>query len=159
MRTNYKVFPAAQVVPESVLAPLDLLQIFGRHAPLEVDLGCGDGTFLVALAEQNPTRDFLGIERLPGRVRGTGRKIGQLALTNTRIVAGDIMPGLQQLLQPASVDVFHLLFPDPWPKRGHQNRRVVAPEFLRAIARALKPEGELRLATDQSDYFRIMEKL
>jgi tRNA (guanine-N7-)-methyltransferase len=157
MRTNHKTCPAAEVAPASTLAPLDLRQIFGRTAPLEVDLGCGDGTFLVARAEQNPARDFLGFDRLPGRARAAGRKIGQLCLTNARIVRWEILSGIQQLLPPASVDVFHLLFPDPWPKRRHENRRVVTPEFFSAIARALKPEGELRMATDQCEYFRLIE--
>ncbi len=160
MRTNRRSFPEAEVVPESELAPLDLAQIFGRRAgPLEVDLGCGDGTFLVARAAENPERDFLGIERLPGRARGAARKIGDARLTNARILRFDILHAIRQLLPPRSVAVFHLLFPDPWPKRRHQNRRVVSEEFFRAAARALVAQGELRIATDHADYFAEIERL
>jgi tRNA (guanine-N7-)-methyltransferase len=70
--------------------PLDLRSIFGRRAPVEVDLGCGDGTFLAALAAENPDTDFLGIERLLGRVRSACRKIERNGLTNARILRFEI---------------------------------------------------------------------
>jgi tRNA (guanine-N7-)-methyltransferase len=159
MRTNRTTFPAAEVVPESILAPLDFREIFGRVAPVEVDLGCGDGTFLTALAAAHPERDFIGVERLPGRWRGTSRKIGRAGIANARILRMDILHAVQHLFGPASVSVFHLLFSDPWPKRRHQNRRVVSEQFLRATARALVREGELRIATDHADYFAEMERI
>lgn len=159
MRTNHATFPAAEVAPKSILAPLELREIFGRAASLEIDLGCGDGTFLVSLAQENPARDFLGIERLAGRARTTARQIGQTRLTNARILRFDILHAIRQLLPPRSVAVFHLLFPDPWPKRRHWNRRIVSEEFLRAAARALAPEGELRIATDHADYFAEIERI
>ncbi|MDQ6765795.1 MAG: tRNA (guanosine(46)-N7)-methyltransferase TrmB [Verrucomicrobiota bacterium] len=159
MRTNRTTFPAAEVIPESELAPLNLHEIFGRTAPLEVDLGCGDGTFLVALASEFPARDFLGIERLPGRVRGSCRKMGRHKLANARVLAFDILRAVQQLLPRESVTVFHLLFPDPWPKRRHEQHRVVTAEFLRAASRALQADGELRIATDHADYFSAMQRV
>src|SRR3954462_7562972 len=91
MRTNLRTFPDAEIVPKSILAPLDLAGEFERDAVIEVDLGCGDGSFLVALAEQNPERNYLGVERLIGRVRTAGRKIGDLRLTNARILRSDIL--------------------------------------------------------------------
>jgi tRNA (guanine-N7-)-methyltransferase len=159
MRTNKRTCPEFEVIPQTSLEPLDLVAIFGRAAPLEVDLGCGDGTFLAALAARNPERNFLGVDRMLGRVRGASRNIGHAPLTNARVVQFEILHAVQQLLARESVDVFHLLFPDPWPKRRHQSRRVVTVEFLRAIARALKLEGELRIATDQGDYFSSMQEV
>jgi tRNA (guanine-N7-)-methyltransferase len=158
VRTNKRTFAPALIVPESILAPLDLVSIFGRSARIEVDLGCGDGGFLVALAEQNPTTNFLGVERLVGRVRSASRKIGAGCLTNARIVQADILDAVQQLFVPGSVDVFHLMFSDPWPKRRHHNRRVLNESFLRAAARALKTGGELRMATDHAEYFAAMRE-
>lgn len=159
MRVNKTTFPAAEIVPASLLEPLDSLEVFGRVAPLEVDLGCGDGSFLASLAQANPDRDFIGIERMPGRVRGAGRKIGTLQLSNARVIRFEILHATQQLFRPGAVAVFHLKFPDPWPKRRHQNRRVVTGEFLRAVARALSSGGELRIATDEAEYFRQMQRL
>jgi tRNA (guanine-N7-)-methyltransferase len=157
MRVNKRTFAAAIVVPKTLLTPIDLPAVFGRTARFEVDLGCGDGSLLAALAEQAPQTNFLGIEHLIGRVRGASRKIEDRRLTNARILPEDILYSVQQLLPPASVDVFHLMFPDPWPKRRHYDRRIVNESFLRAIERALKPGGELRIATDHGAYFAAMQ--
>lgn len=148
-----------EIVPADYFAPLDVQAIYGRNAPLEVDLGCGDGSFLVASAEANPERDFLGIERLAGRVRSAGRKIGFNRVTNARVLRVESSYAVQQLLPPDSVEVFHLLFPDPWPKRRHWRRRVVTGDFLASIHRALAPSGSLHIATDQNEYFQEIERL
>lgn len=148
-----------EIIPADYFAPLDIQAIYGRNAPLEVDLGCGDGSFLVATATANPTRDFLGIERLVGRVRRVCRKIASNRAANARVLRVESSYAVQQLLPPASVAVFHLLFPDPWPKRRHWRRRVVTEDFLCAIHHALVPQGTLRIATDQSDYFQEIERL
>ena len=149
----------AEIIPADYFAPLDLYAIYGRTGPLEVDLGCGDGSFLVATAEANPNRDFLGIERLVGRVRRVCRKIRRHGLTNARVLRVESSYAVQHLFPPASVEAFHLQFPDPWPKRRHWHRRVVTDDFLGAVHRALVPEGTLRVATDQIDYFREIERL
>jgi len=158
-RTNLQTFAPAEIVPRSYLEPLDVTRVFGREAPLEVDLGCGDGSFLVSLAARQPERNFIGVERMGGRMRSASRKIGAFGLTNARVVEHDILQAVQQLFAPGSVDVFHLLFPDPWPKRRHGRRRIVTVEFLRGVARALRVGGELRIATDAPDYFRQVQEL
>jgi tRNA (guanine-N7-)-methyltransferase len=140
-----------ELIPESYVAPLNLEAIFGRIAPLQVDLGCGDGSFVSALAKQIPDHNFLGIERLAGRVRATARKAEQIG--NLRVLRVETAYAVRYLLPAGSVTVFHLLFPDPWPKRRHQCRRVVTAEFLHTIASALAENGSLRIATDQLDYF------
>lgn len=144
--------------PASLIAPLCFEELFGRAAPIEVDLGCGDGTFLVALATLNPERDFLGVELTAGRVRAACRKIGDGGLTNARILRLDILHALQQLIPRNSVDAFHLMFPDPWPKLRHHARRIVTEAFLHAVARNLKAEGALQIATDHADYFKQMQQ-
>jgi tRNA (guanine-N7-)-methyltransferase len=151
--------PDVEIVPASYFAPLDLEAIYGRSAPLEVDLGCGDGSFLVEVAAADPARDFLGIERLLGRVRSVRRKITQRELTNARVLRVETSYAVQQMLPANSVALFHLMFPDPWPKRRHWRRRVVTEDFFASIHRALAPHGLLRIATDQTDYFREIERL
>ena len=155
-------FPPAwesEIIPGDYFVPLDIQAIYGRNAPLEVDLGCGDGSFLVASADANPTRDFLGIERLAGRVRRVCRKIASSRAANARVLRVESSYAVQRLLPAASVAVFHLLFPDPWPKRRHWGRRIVTEDFLAALHRALVPQGTLRIATDQIDYFQEIERL
>jgi tRNA (guanine-N7-)-methyltransferase len=151
--------PDVEIVPANYFAPLDLKSIYGRGAPLEVDLGCGDGSFLVEIAAANPARDFLGIERLFGRVRSAHRKIAQRELSNARVFRIETSYALQQMLPANSVALFHLMFPDPWPKRRHWRRRIVTEDFLVSIHRGLAPDGLLRIVTDQIDYFREIERL
>lgn len=156
MRGNTILSPAAmafELLPGSYFAPLDFTSIFPRRAPLEVDLGCGDGSFLTALARGNPARNFLGIERLLGRVRSACRKAAHENLDNVRVLRLEISYAIRYLLTSESVAVFHLLFPDPWPKKRHHRRRIVTPEFLGSVYHALTPNGVLRIATDQTEYF------
>ena len=122
---------------------------------MEVDLGCGDGSFLAALAARDPERNFLGLERLAGRVRSSSGGIERRALANARVLRGDIAHAVESL-PASSVDVFHLMFPDPWPKRRHHVRRVFTGQFLQSIARALGSGGVLRMATDHREYFEQM---
>jgi tRNA (guanine-N7-)-methyltransferase len=127
-------------------------------APLEVDLGCGDGSFLVALAQQDPQRNFLGIERLVGRVRSASRKIARGNLGNARVLRIENSYAVAYLLPPNSISAFYLLFPDPWPKRRHQRRRIVTEEFLGAIHRALAPDGSFVIATAEHEYFEEIQR-
>jgi tRNA (guanine-N7-)-methyltransferase len=149
----------AQIIPVNYFAPLDFDAIYGNRAPLEVDLGCGDGLFLAAAAASNPARNFLGIERMSGRVRSTCHKIEAAGLLNVRIVEIEISYAVRYLLPRASVSGFHLMFPDPWPKRRHSPRRVVTEDFFVAVHHALAAGGTLRIATDQIEYFREIEGL
>jgi tRNA (guanine-N7-)-methyltransferase len=146
-----------ELVPETYLAPLDLLTIFGRVAPLHVDLGCGDGSFLCELAQRQPDQNFLGTEKLIGRVAKVCRKAA--SLENVRVLNVESSYAVRYLLPEASVKTFHLLFPDPWPKRRHHRRRIVNVDFLNSVHRALEGEGVLRIATDQLDYFEQIHRV
>src|SRR5215831_20856573 len=114
--------PMIKLVPELQVARLDLVQLFGRNAPLHVDLGCGDGSFLCEMARQFPKKNFLGIERLTKRVVKVRRKAEMIE--NVRVLRADTLFAVRYLLPEGSVETFYLLFPDPWPKRRHQLRRI-----------------------------------
>jgi len=146
-----------EVVPESPIARLDVAQLFGRTAPLQVDLGCGDGSFLCELAQLFPQKNFLGIERLTKRVEKVRRKAEKIE--NVRVLRADTSFTVRYLLPENSVEAFYLLFPDPWPKRRHQQRRIFTRDFLDAAAGALEQKGVLRVATDQLDYFHEIKRL
>lgn len=149
----------AEIIPANYFEPLDLDAIYGRRVPLEVDLGCGDGLFLAAVAGANPSKNFLGIERMPGRVRSACRKIESAGLSNVRVLEVEISYAVRHLLPAGSVAAFYLMFPDPWPKRRHSPRRIVTEAFLAALHRALISGGTLRIVTDEIDYFRKIERL
>ena len=162
MRNNLTVSSVAasvEFVPENYLMPLDFGLVFGRNAPVEIDLGCGDGSFITAMAQQNPERNFLGIERLIGRVRSTCRKAARENLTNLRVLRVEIAYAVRYLVPAESVAIFHLLFPDPWPKTRHHRRRIVTAELFESIGNALVPGGVLQVATDQMDYFEQIKRL
>ena len=146
-----------ELAPETYSAPLDLPRIFGRIAPLDVDLGCGDGDLLSELARRKPDRNFLGVEKLASRVAKACRKAA--ALENVRVLKVENSYAVRHLLPENCVETFYLLFPDPWPKRRHQRRRIVQPDFLDSIHRALAFSGIFRIATDQADYFKQIERL
>jgi tRNA (guanine-N7-)-methyltransferase len=142
---------------DSLIDRLDLEKIFARRAALHVDLGCGDGSFLCALAQRMPEKNFLGIERLLGRIRSATRKVANIG--NVRLLRMESSYVVRYLLPSLSVETFYLLFPDPWPKRRHWRRRIVTEDFLSAISQALVENGTFRIATDQREYFEKMKEM
>jgi tRNA (guanine-N7-)-methyltransferase len=147
-----------ELFPPNILEPLSLREIFLTDRLIEVDLGSGPGKFLVESALKFQDRNFLGIERLLGRVRKTCRIASEIGLTNLRVLRLELEYSVRYLLPENSVWRVHLNFPDPWPKRRHQNRRVVDGEFLEAIYRSLIEGGELWIKTDHEAYFQQIMK-
>ena len=121
-------------------------------APMEADLGCGDGTFLAGLAEHHPDRNFLGVERLLGRVRGSCRKARAIGCTNVRVLRLETEYTVGWLLPEGAFRRIHLLFPDPWPKKKHAGKRLFRPDFLARIRLLLVPGGEFLFKTDHAEY-------
>ncbi len=144
--------------PHSYFEPLPLARLFPSPAPLEVEIGCGDGSFLAAYAAQHRGKNFLGIERLLGRIRKLDRKAIRLGLNNLKILRIEASYCVQYLLPPKSIRACHIYFPDPWPKKKHWKRRLIAPKFAENLANALEPGGQVFLRTDNEDYLsQILE--
>ena len=149
--------PSRLIELDSLTDCLDLQKIFERNSPLHVDLGCGDGSFLCALAQRMPDKNFLGIERLLNRVRTSVRKAA--TLDNVRLLRVESSYAVRYLLPAGSVERFYLLFPDPWPKRRHHRRRIMTPDFLSSIHAALRKDGSIYIATDDVHYFEIIREV
>src|SRR4051794_9840264 len=111
--------------PASYIERLEIARIFANPQPLEVELGAGDGSFLVEWAKQNPQHNFLGIERLLGRIRKIERKAVRAGLHNLRVMRIEASYFMEYLLPEKSVSSLHVYFPDPWPKRKHWKNRLV----------------------------------
>jgi tRNA (guanine-N7-)-methyltransferase len=127
-------------------------------SPLEIDFGCHRGAFLIGMAALHPGSNFLGIEKQSDRVNKCNARAARLGLSNAAAIQGIGAEALETL-PSASVAVFHLYFPDPWPKRRHSNRRVFQKNFLAGIRRILRPDGTLRLMTDDAPYFAEMREI
>ena len=146
-----------EFVPADYFRKLERAEICRNGRPLEVDLGCGDGSFLLEMARLHPERDFLGVERLLGRVRKVCKKLTRQHLENARVLRLESRYVIEWLLPDAAVSRVHLLCPDPWPKARHHRRRLVQTEFLAAVRRVLAPGGEFLFMTDHEEYFRWAE--
>lgn len=149
------IYEVLEYVPLDYFRRARLEEIFPERPdlPAELDLGCGDGGFLLAMAARFPDRNFLGVERLLGRARGVARRAIRQNLQNVRILRLDSNYAVHWLLPPESFQRIHLLFPDPWPKKRHHRRRLFQPAFLRAIHHLLAPDGEFLFKTDHAGYF------
>ncbi|HEY0257427.1 MAG TPA: tRNA (guanosine(46)-N7)-methyltransferase TrmB [Candidatus Methylacidiphilales bacterium] len=137
---------------------LDWRKLFGNDRPVELDLGAGDGGFALAYAQSHPGINLFAVERLLGRVRKIEKRAARAKLTNIRVLRLELAYTVRYLLPPESVSVAHIMFPDPWPKRRHWPRRLMQPEFVRDLAAALKPGGELRFTTDHDHYFETAQQ-
>src|SRR5437899_546289 len=115
--------------PVSYIERLDFSQVYAPEKPLEIELGAGDGSFLAQWAALNPERNFLGLERLLGRLRKVDRKIARLGLENVRLLRLEASYFVEYLLPAKSVSAFHIYFPDPWPKRKQRKNRLVNGRF------------------------------
>ncbi len=140
--------------------PLDLPAIYGTMPrTLEVDVGCGKGRFLVARAAAHPEVRFLGIDRSRARIHKLNKRLAREGIRNTRLILLEASYVIRYLLPPTSVSVFHFLFPDPWPKRRHHRRRLLTATLVDAVHAALKPEGQVNLCSDDTDYWERSARL
>jgi tRNA (guanine-N7-)-methyltransferase len=154
---NSAVAPQNLIIElRSILEPLEIGEFFPTTQPLEVELGCGDATFLVNHAKARPERNFIGVERLGGRIRKLDRKGRRAGLTNLRGVRIESSYFLEYLLPPKSASALHIYFPDPWPKRKHLKNRFINERFIEIAQRVLVPGGIVYLRTDHEDYFEQM---
>jgi len=159
MKRRIIEYNAVALKTDDLEGPIDLPHLFGRSAPVHMEIGSGKGTFLVHEAGTHSDIDYLGIEWARKYYLHAVDRIGRWGLSNVRIIRTDAVTFLSDFIRDASVACFHIYFPDPWPKRRHHGRRFVQPDNVRTLIRCLGPGGEIRLATDHADYFRQMQNV
>ena len=149
-------WPAPTDEPRFVFQTVPWHAVFGNDRPVEVEIGCGRGAFLVASAASNPDRNFFGLE-CAERLAGTAQAaIEKARLTNARVLHCDARCVIRHLIQPRAVAAYHLYFPDPWWKRRHHKRRIYAGGLAADLARTLEPAGRVHLATDVPELLTAM---
>ncbi|WP_426325930.1 tRNA (guanosine(46)-N7)-methyltransferase TrmB [Microbacterium sp. E-13] len=147
---------ATSILPGSAIEPAE---VWGRDAPLVVEIGSGQGHAIVHAATSHPGTDFLAIEVFRAGLARTMLDADRAGAGNLRLVEANAPEVLQHLLPAASVDQLWVFFPDPWHKKKHTKRRLIAEGFPAVAAAALKDGGMLRLATDWEDYALQMREV
>jgi tRNA (guanine-N7-)-methyltransferase len=127
--------------------------LFGNSRPVEIEIGCGRGMFIIKSALKNPEINFLGIEKSARFFRMFKERVAKSGAENIRLIRGEAGYLIKKFVPAHSVKAVHVYFPDPWPKKRHRKRRLVSGSFLEFVTRILLPDGRLFFATDFQDYF------
>lgn len=154
-----QLWPQFGIDPETAHRPLDFEALFGRKAPVIVEIGFGNGEATWQAAKACPEQDFIGVEV---HKPGVGRLLMALdehGLENVRIACMDAVTFMDDFIPPASLAGVRIYFPDPWPKKRHHKRRIVQPAFVAQLAESLAPGGILHLATDWAPYAEHIREL
>jgi len=129
---------------------------FGRRAPQVLEIGFGMGDATASIAQALPGTDFIGVEVHTPGVGALLKRIGELGLTNLRLIQHDAVEVLQHMLAPASLAGVHVFFPDPWHKKKHNKRRLIQSQFVQLLASRIAAGGYLHCATDWQPYAQQM---
>lgn len=130
--------------------------LFGNTHPVEIELGCGKGRFIIQSARQNPAINYLGIEKSAKFFRILKQRAIDAALANIRLLRWEAAHFLGKYVPAGSAQACHIYFPDPWPKNRHRKRRLINQDFIACVAASLQSGGSILLATDFADYFEQM---
>ncbi|MCB2156975.1 tRNA (guanosine(46)-N7)-methyltransferase TrmB [bacterium] len=139
--------------------PLDFDRLFGRSAPVEIEVGIGSGFFCAEYAKDHPEINLLGIDKTGSETHRTNDKCRRRGLTNVRVLRCDALYFLEDYPPEHSVDTYHVYYSDPWPKKRHHRRRLWQPRFIEILRRTLKPGGRLFMKTDVTEYFEVIDGL
>src|SRR4030095_10195528 len=133
--------------------------VFGRKAPLVLEIGSGMGETTAAIAQARPEVDFIAVEVHGPGIGSLLNRIESSKLSNLKLIRHDALEVLEKMIPDAALAAIHLFFPDPWPKKRHHKRRLVQPEFAALAARKLAPGATLHAATDWPDYADHMKEV
>jgi tRNA (guanine-N7-)-methyltransferase len=151
------------LLDESVAAvsgtPLDFGAMFGNTRPVELEIGCGKGTFILARAQARPEVNLLGVEWARAYCLYAADRCRRAGVANVRMLRIDAALLVSKLIAPQSLWRIHIYFPDPWPKARHHRRRLIQPAFVARLHELLKPGGQLLIVTDHLDYFKHIRRV
>ena len=133
--------------------PMSVEDFFGKSGPLEIEIGCGKGLYLLNASGQHPDRLFLGVEVSKKYGRFAAYRLARHERENARIIRGDAMRFMTEFAIEDSATAVHIYFPDPWWKERHRRRRVINPQMVQDIQRVLQPDGLFHFWTDVEEYF------
>lgn len=152
MARRLRDYPEVVVSRQDLGVPVDFEKIFGRPAPVHIEIGSGKGTFLLGQGLAQPDANFLGIEWARKYYRYAVDRIGRWGLKNVKFIRTDAADFVIRFIGDCSVTCYHIYYPDPWPKKRHHKRRLVCTRNLEHLIRTLAPGGIIQIATDDADY-------
>lgn len=147
------------IAEASLPSTINSVELFAREAPLEIEVGSGKGLFLTRATEAHPDRNFVGIEIAGKYARYAAARLAKVARRNGRLIHGDATRIFHERIADNSLSAVHVYFPDPWWKKRHRKRRVMNPDFVQHIQRALEPQGWLHFWTDVQEYYEATLEL
>lgn len=139
--------------------PYDFAALFGNARPVELEIGCGKGGFLLRQAKSHPERNYFGIEWANEFFKYAADRMARWGVTNARVARTDAREFVIRRVRPRSLAALHLYHPDPWPKKRHHKRRLFTSEFVGAAVQSLVPGGRWAIQTDHAEYFDIIREL
>lgn len=140
--------------------PLNLSEVFGNKAESALEIGFGNGDFLIETAERKADWNFVGIEIKGKRFRKAVSRAEKKKIKNVKFLAMDARIALEEVFSPNTFSEVYINFPDPWPKERHKKHRIISADFLEKLSRIMKSEGELEIASDHKEYiFYILDAL
>jgi tRNA (guanine-N7-)-methyltransferase len=145
--------------PDTLPRPIDWAVMFGNDHPVEIEIGMGKGTFLTEQAKERPGTNFFGIEWANWYWRSASDRLRRNGCMNARTSRVEALFFLSEFVPDVSVSVLHVYFPDPWPKKRHNKRRLIQEPFRKQAMRILSPGGRLQIVTDHKDYFEQIEQV
>lgn len=141
------------------LLPLDLVELFGNDHPVILEIGSGKGRFVVSAATERPDRNILAVEKSLHYHRVLVDRALRRGLANVRVINFDAWPVLEKMLPDASISEIHVYFPDPWPRKKQQKRRIIRAEVLEQMRRVMTDDGWGIYVTDHREYFEAAAPL
>lgn len=158
MQTNHPLdITGIGLEVDTLPKPLDWATLFGNANPVELEIGMGKGTFITDQAKVRKDTNFFGIEWARWFWRYASDRLRRNGCTNARTVRAEAAFFLREYVQPATLSVLHVYFPDPWPKARHNKRRLLNPAFMDLAHHVLIPGGRLQIVTDHKDYWDFIE--
>jgi tRNA (guanine-N7-)-methyltransferase len=143
---------------DQLTEPVDLRTFFERTCPLEVEIGCGKGTFMLHYSRENPDKNFIAIDWAKEYFEFTADRMRRWNISNVKVMRTDARDIVTRKMENSSIHAVHVYFPDPWPKKRHHKRRFFTSQCCKALVRVLHPEGKVFAATDHAEYFSQMER-
>ena len=159
MARKLQKYADISLIAEELSKPVDFEKVFGRSGPVEIEIGSGRGTFVVNQALAKPGVNFLGIEWASKFCRYAVDRLGRWQVRNAKMLRADAIEFIEEYVAEESVDIYHIYFPDPWPKKKHHKRRMLSSDNVKKIVRTLKPCGVIQAATDHDDYFEQIKRV